>query len=238
MRPHPRTPAILILAAALCAAPRICSGFWRRSPERRVAGFVEQLGAARYPVRERAQERLLSLSIEHFETVLDQSLETLLRSRDPEVRHRLIAVLRELALTRFFVRERGFLGVTLSHQRVQMMHERRIWDIIDIISVFPESAAQTHGVKAGDKIMQIDRRRVGDGFRVKEVVDYISAKQPGDTITLTLWSKQKKLIKTVTLGERPPLQGDPPLEVRREEFFRAWLKQSLAEKAAELGARP
>jgi S1-C subfamily serine protease len=86
---------------------------------------------------------------------------------------------------------------------------------IMVVEVAPESPAQRAGIRGGDRAVQVGNMivRIGGDIitevdRVKvrtfeELSDFIDAKQPGDTVTLTLNRQGRPSAVEVRLRERP-----------------------------------
>lgn len=79
-------------------------------------------------------------------------------------------------------------------------------------SVTTESPAEAAGLQSGDVITEIDGESVATP---QDLVDAVGAKQPGDTVTLTVerTGEQEPLSVKVTLGENPDKEGKAYLGV-------------------------
>ncbi len=82
---------------------------------------------------------------------------------------------------------------------------------VAVQQVFSGSPADQAGIQPGDVILQAD----GKGYdSVKSLHDYISAKKPGDTIRLDVWSQGVKKFVAIKLSEMP---AEQPLSVQQQQ---------------------
>ncbi len=86
----------------------------------------------------------------------------------------------------------GFLGVILTNgqeDRSILVHE-----------VFPNSPAETAGIKPGDEVLKIADKSFKDQFAA---ADLLKKMKPGDKVALQIKRDGKELDMTVTLSDRP-----------------------------------
>ncbi len=116
----------------------------------------------------------------------------------------------------------GFLGVVPEALTQERRSELGLDDDngVAISSTIPGSAAEAAGLKAGDVLLAIAGKKVGDPG---EVVKVIGSMQAGDEIKLSILRDGEKKSVRATLGARPsgedfmevPSPGTPPATPRR-----------------------
>ncbi len=196
---------------------------------------VEALGATTWPERDVAQKTLLLLAEKDSEAVLEACISAHVNSGDPEIEHRTLRIMREVVVNQVFHSRRGYLGVRLSRQREPISANGQIYFPIIVEQVMPNTAAQASGIRNGDKIIRVDASACTTGFGVTEMVNYISGREPGSTLNLTLWSAGKEAQKKVILRQRPSFPSDPSPEHQKKEFFEQWYRKKLSEKRNQQG---
>jgi C-terminal processing protease CtpA/Prc len=188
--------------------------------------LITQLGNPRFAKRESAQAQLRELVNIEPDMVISNLIRRLAVTDDPEIEIRIKDILREVVTTRFY-RKKGFLGISLSQDDTLLKVGEKVFLPINVMQVLPKTAALTNGVLTGDKIIQVDEHVCSTNFGVEEFVKYVSGKGAGAKITLTIWRAGKTETMEITLGERPPLPGEPSIESDMERFFREWLDEHL-----------
>lgn len=96
---------------------------------------------------------------------------------------------------------RGYLGVNIQDLDYE---EAAAWGLDSpegalVIVVRKDSPSEKAGLKHGDVILKVDGRKVRNN---RELIDYIAARPPDETVELELWRNNEKITKQVTLGER------------------------------------
>jgi PDZ domain-containing protein len=86
--------------------------------------------------------------------------------------------------------KRGWLGVFLSEDE----------DGVIITGVKGGSPAEKAGLKEGDKIVEIDSKKVSDAGDIRNAIRQL---EPGDTVQVVVMRENKKKSVTATLGEAP-----------------------------------
>jgi serine protease Do len=117
---------------------------------------------------------------------------------------------------------RGYLGIrigNLDEDQAQAFGLQNT-DGALVASVDPQTPAAQSGVEHGDVIVSVD------GIRVKEtrdLINYVSNKGPGATVSLDILRDGKHLERKVKLGERPggEEQAEQPTEKRSRGF--SWM---------------
>ncbi|MGE5234186.1 MAG: Do family serine endopeptidase [Acidobacteriota bacterium] len=74
-----------------------------------------------------------------------------------------------------------------------------------VASVDPDTPAGKAGVEHGDVILQVDGHKVKT---TRDLIDYVSRRGPGATVTLTLVRNGKTMERPVKLGERPSPEAE------------------------------
>jgi len=85
-----------------------------------------------------------------------------------------------------------------------------------ITEVFPETPASRAGLSAGDVIVRMDRRAIGQIGDVHRVLDYFD---PGEQLVVEVIREQTKQELTVTLGQRDRSPGPERPEADTQPLF-------------------
>lgn len=141
--------------------------------------------------------------------------------------------------------KKAWLGVTLKQAEEQSASDTKT---IEIIRVFPESAAQNAGLHDGDRIFALDDSPLSVGEDKTIIAHFtktIAGKTPGDKVRLTVQRDGVSQNLTVTLGTRPTaeviLKPHPELEGNQNRFPESLLsyilkKEGLVEEYARTTA--
>ena len=90
-----------------------------------------------------------------------------------------------------------------------------------VVSVDPETPAGKAGLRHGDVVLEVDGREIRE---TRDLIDYVSARRPGEKVRLTVLREGKRTTIDVTLGERPGLDGGAgSVETPAEESGIEWL---------------
>jgi S1-C subfamily serine protease len=131
---------------------------------------------------------------------------------------------------------RGFLGIAVAPDGESDKG-------IAVQAVAPDSPAAKAGVKSGDVITKVNGKAVPG---VKEFLEGVAGKKPGDKLELQLLRDGKEQTVTATLAERPAQGGGPqPLPpgpggtpgLRRPAFLGVQIEPLTAERAKALGVK-
>lgn len=186
--------------------------------------LIPQLGAHTWKLREAAQKRLRGLAREHPQPVQNRLLHALKTTPDPEVNLRTRDLLRELVLECEFPAQRGFLGVSMREKDLNAGPGKAA---IIVVNTVAKTVAEKNGIRAGDEIVKVDDHAVGPAFGMQKFSAYITSLGPNTPVTLVIRNVQGITTKTMKLGERPLLRGEPPLEQQKAAFFEKWLTEKL-----------
>ncbi len=100
---------------------------------------------------------------------------------------------------------RGSIGISFQpsiNSAVAQMYDARTGVLVS--SVTPGKSAEKAGLKANDVIVSIDGKPIKDG---DELVDNISARRPGTTVTLGYLRNGQKMTTTCTIGDRADIEN-------------------------------
>ena len=204
--------------------------------EGQISSLLTQLGADSWTKREAAHKQLVQLGKTRTSSLLQQTLDTLLLSNDPEVAYRTRQILESVVTTDVY--KDGFVGIQITPMTSTVTLKGLVVHPMRIDRVIPNTAAATYGLRAGDLIMQTDAHVSSSEFGVPEFINYVSSKGPGAKLVLSLWSEGKEVTKEIVVGRRPDdLQGDPPSDVRKRAFFLSWLKSNTMTTNKQMQSR-
>lgn len=199
------------------------------APIRKIDKLYRKLGADKARDRNEAQADLSQLSTNHWEAVKQRGLHIMATVDDPEVTVRVKAVLKTGVDAFAFPLNRGFIGVALLDDDLAGGDPG-----MTIINVIPGTAAEKNGFEAGQRILKINDKPIEPGFGVSGFTAYVKQKGPGTKVELTMSHDGVKKIISLTLGERPATNNEPPLDKQKEKFFREWLETSLEEEGRKI----
>jgi serine protease Do len=110
---------------------------------------------------------------------------------------------------------RGYLGIVITN--LDYAHAQAFGlpstDGALVSDVQPGTHAAEAGVEHGDIIVSVDGRHIKD---TRDLINYVSAKGPNSSVTLSLLRNGKTIDRQVKLGERPPLNAQQNGEDRPE----------------------
>jgi C-terminal processing protease CtpA/Prc len=201
-----------------------------KEADHEISTLVPKLGAEKFEQREEAQSKLVTMGVELPEFAVRNYLNDYIKTKDPEVRFRLKNVIRILVLKNYF-RPKGFIGISMQPARIPQKIGDEVFLPVEIVTVIPDFPADKSGFNSGDQILKVDGKACNEKFQSTELVNYISAKNPGTKMTFLLQSDGKLITKELVIAERPALPNEPTIEEQQEEFFRKWFRENL--KAAE-----
>jgi len=117
---------------------------------------------------------------------------------------------------------RGYLGIRIGNLDEEQAQAFGL-DSPDgalVASVDPQTPAAQSGVEHGDIIVSVD------GVKVKEtrdLINYVSNKGPGATVTLDILREGKHLERKVKLGERPGAEQEAETQTEKRSRGFAWM---------------
>jgi hypothetical protein len=193
--------------------------------------IIRDLGAREWPERKAAREKLLDWGYDHKQEFAYLVLEKWPQQDDPEIRYNLIQSLKTVVLESEY-HKGAFLGIRMGQSLVPLIVDGQSYYPIEVSQTLPGCVAMEEGIRAGDKILQIDSQVCNNlSFRTEHFVEYIRNKKPGSTITLRLWSNGRVFNKDIKLGERPAQYNEDISEtLRQEQFFQDWIRSYQVKK--------
>ena len=203
---------------------------------------VEILSADSLAEREEAQKTITRWASSNPDTAKERILRIYLRSKDPEIRRRLLP-----ALEHAYFPSKGYVGVQMMSARFDRLGNLRRpgkgedTEGVVITWVAPETPAEKSGLKAGDVILGINDWEVGGEDRVSATAKEIQKNRPGTAVSLSVRREEKILKLTLKLGvlptpsERASMQRDSKAgrglvsdEVRAQlAEFRNWILSEI-----------
>ncbi len=117
---------------------------------------------------------------------------------------------------------RGYLGVEIGNLDYQIAQSFGLenTDGVLVQRVVEGQPGEEAGLRHGDIVMQVDGR---DVVETRDLIDYVSAQAPGETVDLRVWREGKMITIPVELGERPGLGAEPAAEEEDEASGIEWL---------------
>lgn len=100
---------------------------------------------------------------------------------------------------------RGYLGVQIGNLDYETAQSFGL-DSTDgalVQRVIDGQPAADAGLRHGDIVMRVDDRGVGE---TRDLIDYVSAQRPGESVDLRVWREGRMIDLPVELGERPGLE--------------------------------
>ncbi len=157
---------------------------------------------------------------------------------DPEVRNRCLRVLRIQSEKDYMNDGKGYLGVTLDEEELEVAGEEKPRIGIRITFVMPGSQAEIAGIKAGDIIASMDGKKWHARGAINELIETVASYKPLRKVVFEIKRQgEDKLSEVpVILGKRPVddlkqmyyNQLDDLEKKAREKHFEEWLKKLKA----------
>lgn len=195
--------------------------------------FVEQLSSETYETRDNAYAALRVWALNHKEQAKSLLYEKLERNASPETQMRIHEILREIVIYDHFGRPRGFIGIELGGDQLEVDGE--IVPVVTVARVIPDSAAATKGLKPGDVIVSLDGKRMSlhevrnSGLTAERLfIQNVGKRFKGDLLRLGLFKEGKVQEMILTLGERPAyLSGTKAgsSEDEQNAYYEKWLQE-------------
>lgn len=161
-------------------------------------------------------------------------------SEDPEVRSRCLRLLRIQSDKDYLNDGKGYLGVQMREELVEIPGDDKPRYCIRITLVQPGSQAELGGIKVGDLITSMDGDKWYTQNAVIEFGKTISSYKPRRKVLFEVMREgQEKLLEIpVVLGKRPVedmnlLYYNDPLKLdkdARDRYFNEWLEQQKQAK--------
>lgn len=205
------------------------------------ADVVTGLDAEDFAARMNARDALLKWARTKPAPAKDWLFQRAFQDAEPEVRRRCLEVLRELVLDDYLKEGKGYAGILMQTQQVQVPGDAGRRFAVRVSLVVKGGPAARAGVTAGDLIVGLGDLVWRDPAPDRAFSDQIQKKRPGETVTLKLLRNGKVESVAVRLTRRPPeggqdpwLGGWPDLErienQAKESYFQDWLAARKARK--------
>jgi serine protease Do len=117
---------------------------------------------------------------------------------------------------------RGYIGVNVGNLTYELAQSFGFEGTEGALvqGVLPGEPAAEAGLRAGDIIVRVDDVAVTD---TRDLIDYVSARRPGDAVELRVWRNGERVNQRVELGERPGLDQQAAVEEREDASGVEWL---------------
>ncbi|HEX2254744.1 MAG TPA: Do family serine endopeptidase [Thermoanaerobaculia bacterium] len=128
---------------------------------------------------------------------------------------------------------RGYLGVEISNLDYERARAFGLesTDGALVGTVREGQPAAEAGLRHGDIVLRVDAVEVEE---TRDLIDYVSAKRPGDTVELEVWRDGQRVELEVELGERPGAEAVAEEPARPDSSGIDWLGLRYRELSAEL----
>lgn len=200
-----------------------------------VPNLVDQLEAESFKERQAAETALRAHGMAHFNTEEEAFLHALFASeeRSPELRMRLEKLVEEVAIHHYFDRtNRGYIGITLLKDTFKDGASNTV-HAIRVTSIYTNTPGARAGLVVDDMILAVDRRRIEPWMANQDFIDYVQAKNPGDTILLHIPRDGKIVECQLKLGPRPKAAGTTRSYYYPRRDPKTWYQQWIkAQRAA------
>lgn len=199
------------------------------------ADVIERLSDDVFKEREAAQAELLEWADKSGEAGLEELFGLWETSEDPEIRERVVQVLRSLSTKMYHQGGRPYLGVSMTEKVGEAEKEGSGRVVIIVTEILKGSPAASSDLQPGDVIVSKDGVGWSARGAVNEFSESIAEMKPGSSITLLIERAELKPFEVkVTLRRCPvpllmPGMGDlGRLETMAEEaFFREWFAEEI-----------
>ncbi len=117
---------------------------------------------------------------------------------------------------------RGYLGILINDVNYEIAEAFGLDEPQGVLvsRVIPGEPAAVAGLEHGDIVLEVDGGAVEDS---RFLIDYVSAKGPGESVELTLLRDGERIARTVELTERPRQDEQAEAEPSGEEGGIEWL---------------
>lgn len=194
--------------------------------------LVKNLGSEEFARRENAQAELLVWALKNPQAATPEFLKLFREDDDPEVRKRVLEILKALAEADYLSDGQGYLGILMQEEPLEAAQDGKVRFGIRILDVMKGSPANQADLKMGDLIVSLDGKAWEEMGAVTSFSESIAAKKPLAEVILMIKKAQGEPIAiTVKLGKRPipdlRVGGDLGQleEQAKERHFQQWLKK-------------
>ncbi len=158
---------------------------------------------------------------------------------DPEVRTRCLRILRTQSEKEYMNDGKGYLGVQLSEENLEIAGEDKPRIGVRVNYVMPGSQAEIAGIKAGDIIASMDGKKWHQQGAINELIETVASYKPLRKVVFEIKKQgEEKLSEVpVILGKRPvdnlremySYQLEDLEKKARDRHFEEWLKKQKVE---------
>lgn len=196
------------------------------------AEALGKLADDEFKVRESAQQEVLDWARKHEAGAPAKLFQYLRENADPEVRFRCMRILEDLARDGYAQHGKGFIGIQMMDEMVQIPGKDQPQAAVRITFVLPGMAAERAGLKVGDLIIGINDK-TWPSPAVEAMRQQVMDMKPTTKINVHVLRNGKVEDVEVTLVKRPVTADNLMLEripggvaeaERRdwEEYFEQW----------------
>lgn len=195
------------------------------------------LASGDFKSRENGQTEILAWARLQPEASMEELLRYSRDSKDPEVRERCMAVLRELVMDQYMSEGPGFLGIGFEYRAGVIPEVAKPSHAIRVKSVSPDTPAEKVGLQADDLIVSLNGKGWTDASAALDFAKQVASVKPGTKVKLMIFRDAGLIEKEVVLTRRPlyadrfafgDLNGyDPEADERaaRDAYFKEWLSE-------------
>ena len=197
--------------------------------------WLEGLSSDEFKKREASQLEIEKWADANGEVAVKSVFKIYSESDDPEVVSRCHSILRKLSEKDYMSDGKGYLGVQLAEELLQLPGEEKPRIGIRITFVMPGSQAEAAGIKAGDVIASMDGKKWHEQGALNELINTVSSYKPLRKVVFEIkrHGEEKLMEVPVILGKRPVENLNEmyyrPLEdmekMARERHFEEWLNK-------------
>jgi len=200
--------------------------------------ILENLKAAEFKTREKAENGLLEWSRKDPASRVRLIFKQARDYPDPEVRQRSHNVLFTLAMDDYFREGEGFVGIQMIalHAEIPGEEQDGAKEVIAITRVLRDTPARDAGLRVGDMILSVDEENLAGEGALPSFQRIIREMKPGKLTRFGIIRDGELIDIDLKLGRRPPVPqnarfGQPMEDMNelakrdQERFFKGWLKK-------------
>jgi hypothetical protein len=189
--------------------------------------LIRKISSDEFTERETAQKELASAVAEQPQEMLPLLIMAQEKAEDPDVAFRLNEAVFSVYRTRVINKPRGFLGIRLANSilpKPQANGQPEILQVVDVLDIIPDSAAEASDLQIRDKILSVDGLSVGPDNPDGGFIEYIFSKPPGTEVKMRVWRFGQEFDTTIKLGLRPPDLPLPRTMTKTpDDLYQEWL---------------
>lgn len=197
--------------------------------------IITDLGSQQFRQRETAQAELLGWARGQAQASLEALYEKSSTADDPEVRQRLMTVLRELVDDQYLKEGKGYIGIGLKSAVANVPGELKPRSLIHVTQIQPNSPGERAGLKVDDLIVSLNDDVWQDELANEAFSQKIASMKPNDKVRLKVLRNQNLLDLEVILCRRPVfadnlyfdqrlMDADGLERAAKEAHFRQWMR--------------